>query len=411
MKKLLLFLREWVAEPWYHLLFVLVMIVSLWFSLGFLTIEKTSLAYLENQFIAKLPPKTLRITPKPARTVSLFGVTLARPKGSVINDATLRAIRRLPGVRQVYPFLSCQVPMQVQISLFGLGYQSDVVAIGVPWEFIQSELPSSYRSRFRNWQPNQPVTALLPILLLDMYNQTLAKPNQLPTITEAFARGQKLRLVFGRSSLKSVGTPMVVDAELAGFSRKVGEIALILPLPVVEHFNRLFGYTESEYSTVLVEATDHDHVLSLSQEITRMGLVVESESGLSREILSLRKTIHLVFRVIQALIWGLCGVAIGLAAFLAGLKRQSYYHLLRILGESRLSLLVMILSRYILLAGIAFSLATLLFRSLVRRLPSLIPTLPLQLVTTPDMLFFYLAVGIALLPSFSLLLARPSRYL
>lgn len=411
MKKLILFLKELVAEPWFHFLFLIVLVFAIWFSLAFVSIERTTLSYLQNQFEANLPPKTIRITPKPVKTLSLFGLQIKRPEGSFIDDRTITRIRRLNGIKRIYPFLSSQVPMQVQISLFGLGYQSDVVAIGVPWEFIQSEIPSSYRLRWRNWKEGEKVIGLLPSLLLDMYNQTLAKPNQLPTITEEFAKGQHLRLVFGKSSLKTIGTPVVVDGELAGFSGKVGEIALILPFAVVNHYNRLFGYTNAEYSYVLVEVETHEHVLPITKEIQKWGLVVNSESGISQEIVSLKKNLKLLFRLLQGIIWGLCGVAIGLAAFLSGLRRQSYYHLLRMLGESRLFLLFTVAAKYMLFVWIAFSFATFSFGYFVKKLPLSIPGISLEIATKPDMLFLYLAVGIALLPSLSLLTTRPGNRL
>ncbi|MCX7882641.1 MAG: hypothetical protein N2314_05410 [Brevinematales bacterium] len=411
MRKIVLFVKECMAEPWFHLIFLVVMIGSLWFSLLFLTVEKTALAYLHHHFATKLPPKTIRITPKPAKTLSLFGLQLKRPVGSFIDDKVLRKIQNLPGVARVYPFLSSQVPMQVQISLFGIGYQSDVVAIGVPWEFIQSEVPPPYRARFRKWKEGESIGALLPLALLDMYNQTLATPNQLPTITEDFAKGQKLRLVFGKSSLKTVGTPIVIEGELVGFSRKIGEIALILPFSVVQHYNRLFGYTNPEYSYVLIEAENHESVPSLIKAIQKLGLVVASESTLSEEIVSLKKALHLVFRWLQGLVWGLCAIAIGLAAFLAGLRRQRYYHLLRILGESRVFLFGMIGIKYGILVWGAFSLATVSFESLVRHLPFSFPGLPLEIAKKPDMVFFYVAVAIALFPSFSLLSTRPGNKL
>ncbi len=411
MKKLILFWREYLAHPLFHLLFLVTLVITLWFSMGFLTIEKTIFSYLEKQFVAKLPPQTIRVTPRAVKTTSLFGIELKRPEGSYIDDTTLKTIRTLKGVKRVYPFLSSQVPMQVQISIFGLGYQSDVVAIGVPWEFIQSEIPRAYQSRWRKWKEGDTIVGLLPALLLDMYNQTLAKPNQLPFITEDFARGQRMRLIFGKSSLKSIGTPLVVDGELAGFSRKVGEIALILPSSVVEHYNRQFGKTQPEYSYVLVEAENHESLVSLTKAITKLKLNVFSQTGISQEILTMQNHLKTVFRLLQGLIWGLCGIAIGLSAFLSNIKRQSYYHLLRVLGESRLFLLTMVATKYLLLSLIAFAVSRWSFHLMLQKIIPLVGNLPIQVINQPDLVFFWMAVVLGILPSLSLFSSRPMKQL
>ncbi|URA11255.1 ABC transporter permease family protein [Thermospira aquatica] len=411
MKKLMLFWRECLANPLLHLLFLFTLVVTLWFSMGFLTIEKTLFSYLEKQFITKLPPQTIRITPKAVKTTSLFGIQLQRPQGSYIDDTILKKIQTLSGVKKVYPFLASQIPMEVQISLFGMGYKSDVVAIGVPWEFIQNEIPQRYRSRWRKWKEGETVIALLPALLLDMYNQTLAKPNQLPLITEDFARGQKMKIVFGKSSLKSMETPVVIDGELAGFSRKIGEIALILPYAVVEHYNLHFEKTKPEYSYVLVEAQNHESLLSLTRAIAKLKLNVSSQTEMSQEILTMQNHLKTVFRLLQGLIWGLCSIAIGLAAFLSSFRRQSYYHLLRVLGESRLFLLAMIGAKYILLALFAVVVSRWSFHLMLEKATSLLGTLPIQVIDKPDTLFFWTAIGVGILPSISLFSSRPMKQL
>jgi len=411
MKKCILFLQELIAQPFFNFLFLLTFIITVWFSMTFLSVEKTILSYFEKHFQTQLPPQTIRVTPRPFRSPVLFGIQPKQPQGSFINSSVLATIQKLPGIKKTYAFQSLQIPMQVQISLFGFAYQSDVVAIGVPWEFIQSEIPSSYRTRWLRWKAGDTIPALLPATLLDMYNQTLAKPNQLPTITEDFARGQRLRLVFGKSSLKSLSNPEIGEGELIGFSRKVNEIALILPNAVVEHYNKQFGKTSPEYSHLIIQADSHESQIQLTKSIRKLQLVVSTDTSLSEEILAFSSYFRTSFRIAQLLLWLLCSIAIALAALLAGTKRLPYYTLLRILGESRIVILIMVGTKYLVLTALTYFLATFSFTKILSRIPLSWKGITVQLATTPNMLFFWIAVAVSLFPLLSLFSFHPTKKL
>ncbi len=67
-----------------------------------------------------------------------------------------------------------------------------------------------------------------------------------------------------------------------------------------------------------------------------MGLVVESEKAVSRQILKLRETIALVIGMLQAVIIIIAVIAISLATMIATMfNRIEYYRILRVLGASR----------------------------------------------------------------------------
>jgi cell division protein FtsX len=141
-----------------------------------------------------------------------------------------------------------------------------------------------------------------------------------------------------------------MDAVIAGFTDQVDSFALILPLGLVSEYNKKFneGY-RNEYQYAYIKVSNHAALLRVSSRIQGMGLVVEAEKGVSRQILSLKETIDLIIRLLQSIIVIIAVIAISFATMIAVLNRIEYYRTMRLVGASRAFLTTAILAKYLLI--------------------------------------------------------------
>jgi ABC-type antimicrobial peptide transport system permease subunit len=351
-------LREWLGSRW------ITAIVFFAVTIAFLSVASLTLIgrnadrYINDRFAAAIPPNVIKVSPAPAPQ-ALFGFALTRPEGTVLDDATLKTIRSFEGIRDIYPLMASQIPLQAVLSIFGLRYRTDLICIGAPYAFISNEIPDpAYRKLWRTWRPGNDLPSLLPILILDAYNDSMALPNGLPKITESFALNQKFQISFGKSSIKATEGFVVENATVCGFTKKIASICIVVPLPVMKFYNEKFGGSSvsSNYMTVFIETKDHASYLKAVEKLKKMKLTVETEKTLSQEILQLKNNAALLLRAIGFIIVLLSVMAISFCTVIATLERIEYYRLLRVLGASKIFITVIILIKYAFfgwLAGLA----------------------------------------------------------
>jgi hypothetical protein len=116
-----LMLREVVSQRFISIIVFLSIVIAGFCYASFDIIGANFNRYINEKFATSIPPNTIKVTPRPVPTVGILGFALRRPEGSVLNDKYLEKIVRLPGVRQIHPFMSVQIPVQALISLFGSG--------------------------------------------------------------------------------------------------------------------------------------------------------------------------------------------------------------------------------------------------------------------------------------------------
>jgi hypothetical protein len=197
----------------------MVILTSVFVTGIFHSIEEGVNGYLTKRFATAIPPDTIRVSPRGGKSFLFFEV---RDKDSRdLDDEALRRIRNLPGVTGLDALLPATIPMQALISLFGLSYRTDLLAIGVPLAMIRDDISSPFLRRQWNsgdYEKNIPV--LLPESLLDAYNEGMAGPNGLPRISKDKAVGISFRLRVGYSSLKSFDNYIETTATIAGVTKK-----------------------------------------------------------------------------------------------------------------------------------------------------------------------------------------------
>lgn len=307
--------------------------------------------YINERFATAIPPNMIKVSPVPAPQ-PLFGFALTRPDGTYINDSHLKKIRSFRGVKEVFPLMASQIPLQAVISIFGLRYRTDLICIGAPYSYVSNDIQTKdFRKKWVSWNAGKELPSLLPNILLDAYNDSMAIPNGLPRITEAFALNQKYEISFGKSSIKSVNGFIVEKAVVSGFTKKIASICIVIPLSVMRYYNEKFAgkAASEEYMSVFVEAKDHASFLNISKNLADMKFTVETEKTLSKEIVQLKNNIALLIRSIGFIIILLSVMAIAFCTVIATLERVEYYRILRVLGASKIFITATILVKYALL--------------------------------------------------------------
>jgi ABC-type lipoprotein release transport system permease subunit len=320
------------------------------FAVGLYRLAGDGLArYVNDRFAASIPPNTIRVSTRQPRSLFLFEVE--RPAAAGISDRTLRRIERLGSVTEINPVAALRIPIQARVSYLGYNYRSDILAFGVPYRLIAGDLAGArYRKLWNDPAREKVIPVLVPRTILRSFNDGMAGANGLPRVSERGMVGFGFRLLMGKSSIKVLDGHEETDAVVAGFTDQVDALALILPLGLVNSYNGKFiQNSRNEYQYAYVKVKDHPSLMRVSAGIQKMGLVVESEKTVSRQIMKLRDTIALIIRLLQAIIIVIAVIAISFAAMIATFNRIEYYRTLRILGASRIFITATIVIKHALL--------------------------------------------------------------
>lgn len=349
MQKLYLLGKELAGNRFISAVVLLSVFLSV-FAVGLYRVAGDGLArYVSDRFAASIPPNTIRVSTRQPRSLFLF--ELERPKAAGIGDGTLRAIVRLGGVTEINPVAALRIPVQARVSYMGYNYRSDILAFGVPYRLVAGDLAGTrYRRMWNDPAREKVIPALVPRTILRSFNDGMAAANGLPRVSERGTVGFGFRLLVGKSSIRALEGHEESDAVVAGFTDQVDALALLLPLELVTAYNaRFFPGHRNEYQYAYVKVKDHAALVRVTSGIQKMGLVVESEKAVSRQILKLRETIALVIGMLQAVIIIIAVIAISSAAMIALFNRIEYYRILRVLGASRTFLTATIVIKHALL--------------------------------------------------------------
>lgn len=239
--------------------------------------------------------------------------------------------------------------MQAVISFFGLNYKTDLVCIGVPEEFVRDDIQgNAYKISWKEWKPGMELPILIPEILLEAYNNSMAEPNGLPRITRDMAVGRELRIVFGKSSVREMDGSSAEDSRVTGFTDKVKSICLVIPIQAMSFYNNKFRKSGAgvSYMCAYVFASGHNSLLSISGRIEKSGYTVETDKTLSREMLSLKAKFETAFFLMTNIVLLLALFAAVFSTMIAAFHRLDYYRLLRVLGASRIFITAAILFKY-----------------------------------------------------------------
>jgi len=376
MGKIFLLIKELFGNVFINFIVFLVILFASFLTSTFVLVLLNVDNYFNRNFVKSIPPDVIKVTPKTyVATLNIFGLTPRKPKGSYIDDDILNKVRKLDGVVEVEPLLVSRIPMQVFVSIFGIKYGSDLICIGVNYDLIEGDIKDRRVKRmWNNWKTGDDIPVVIPEILYHAYNSSIAEPNSLPKVTREMVLGVKLRINFGKSSLKSYADTVSENGVVVGFTDKVANICLVLPIKVMRYYNEKFN-AHSEYIHLYVKTKDHNSLLSVSKKLKSMGFVVETDKNISEEILKLKKILGFVGNMLILVIVIMAVTSIGFSSIVAVSSRYEYYKTLRILGASRFFIAFSIVFKFALIGLISGLLSLFIFD---RGISFIISSLPLK---------------------------------
>jgi len=376
MGKIFLLIKELFGNVFINFIVFLVILFASFLTSTFVLVLLNVDNYFNRNFVKSIPPDVIKVTPKTyVATLNIFGLTPRKPKGSYIDDDILNKVRKLDGVVEVEPLLVSRIPMQVFVSIFGIKYGSDLICIGVNYDLIAGDIKDRRVKRmWNNWKTGDDIPVVIPEILYHAYNSSIAEPNSLPKVTREMVLGVKLRINFGKSSLKSYADTVSENGVVVGFTDKVANICLVLPIKVMRYYNEKFN-AHSEYIHLYVKTKDHNSLLSVSKKLKSMGFVVETDKNISEEILKLKKILGFVGNMLILVIVIMAVTSIGFSSIVAVSSRYEYYKTLRILGASRFFIAFSIVFKFALIGLISGFLSLFIFD---RGISFIISSLPLK---------------------------------
>jgi hypothetical protein len=114
-----------------------------------------------------------------------------------INRYVIGNLRKIPGVKKVYPIQPLWDPVYVEGSIMGQALSTDVVVTGAPLELLYKSLPKG--TVIGNFDSGKPAPVLISRFFLDVYNLGMAQSYNLPQLNESSAVGKEFNLILGDS--------------------------------------------------------------------------------------------------------------------------------------------------------------------------------------------------------------------
>lgn len=342
-----LVIKEVISGRLISLVVFLTVFLSVFLTSVFFTGSENFKNYIQSKFATSIPPDTIRVSTRPGRNFFFFQFA---PSGKKIDKSSLWKIRKIKGVDVIYPVMAADFPMQAGISIFGIRYRTDLLAMGVPYSLVKDDIKNMRMKKLWNIKtPGTEIPVLVPENILRAYNEGMAGQNNLPRISSQRARGLNFNLKLGHSSLRSLEGYTEKNAVITGFTEKINSLSLVLPLKTTEYYNKRFGSGKPNYLYLFVKVKDHKSFPLVVESIKKMDLRVESGSHISKRITDLMNMGELVLGSIVYILIAIAGIAIAFSSMISVYNRMEYYRIMRISGASSIFIVFTVILRYLII--------------------------------------------------------------
>ena len=209
------------------------------FLLGLLIVMLSMNVYLQFQeLLAKKESANFLMVSKLVKNVSF--------KGDAFTSNELEELSKQEFVKRLTPVYANKFGVWMDIDMLRLHTQA--LAEAIPDDFIDIDLPLSWRKYNRRWDPE---SDYIPIIvsreMINMYNLSFALSNGTPQVTDNL-----IYTLNGKIIIKGNGKRKVFKTSIVGLSERVNSI--LVPYTFLEWANENFGDGEEAKShKVLVE--------------------------------------------------------------------------------------------------------------------------------------------------------------
>lgn len=253
-----------------------------------------------------------------------------------ITDQTITKIKSIPEVTAIYPEMAYNSPAMIEASIFGLPFQTDATIFGVPQEFIAKDLNPK-----TNWQAdNQPYPVIVSRKLLDLYNLSVAGPQNLPQFTDKNIIGKQFSVLLNYSSFfanfKDRDQATKINASIQGLSDKTNLIGATLPLEIVKKLNQNEDpeYT-NKYVNLYVTVSSPEHIETVAQQIESMELETNYLQKKFQQIQKSFRYLTIALTIVSTIILFMAALSIASTFFANVHERYREIGILRTIGANR----------------------------------------------------------------------------
>lgn len=233
------------------------------------------------------PPSVLMVKPK------TLNVAMLSFNAAFIDKQVIEKIRAMPGVNAAWAQLSMKMPLSMEVEIYGQHAETDGVVVGVEPETVRDDVDRHFTFEY-DPQSTEPVPAVMPRFLLDMYNLAYADSVGLPKINEGFILGKDFLLHVGTTLFMGGGSQdktTDIHCKVVGLSSNPSLVAgIYIPLQHAEELNKWYTGKETEsYTALQVSVKDLDKLDEVTSAIAEMNLQVE---GNKQTFETIRFTTH-----------------------------------------------------------------------------------------------------------------------
>lgn len=285
---------------------------------------------------------------------------LTKTEKGKLTDKTIEDIKKIDGIKNIYPEIQFGNFASVEVQLIGIGVLTDSMIFGVPYEFIKEEIPSE-----ATWKvAEEPYPAILPRKILELYNLSVASPQGLPLVSEKDIIGKEMifyprySTFFGSSENDKSDQ---ITLKIVGFSDKASLLGPTIPIETLNTLNRYYAPSgNNSYTELFVETLDQNKTTQIAQEIENLGLSTQYFTKDMKEVQAKISYLSIGLGLISLIIILLSAIAI-IGTFLSQIaERRKELGLLRALGATRkqIKLLIMFEAGFIGLLGSILGIGT-----------------------------------------------------
>ncbi|HON14848.1 MAG TPA: hypothetical protein PLA51_00045 [Spirochaetota bacterium] len=395
-QKIYLILKELAGNKFISFIVFSVITISVIITISFLVISSNFNSYIKHNFATSIPPDEILVKQGKSKGFFLFSENSGRP----IDEEALKKIKSLKGVEKINPVIAVAVPTSATISFFTFNYRSDLICAGADYKFVEKNLTTpEIRQAWKRGDYEKGIPVLVPIALIDSYNNGLAAANDLPEIVPEKIAGLKFRITFGLSSLSYLPGYFEKQAIIAGYTEKINLTGLIIPMKAAQEINAHFG-KENRYIFAYIKVKDHKWTESVKKQIQNLKLSAETGTSLSPQIIALQRSVNYFITVMIGLVITLASVAVALCSATAVWDRIEYYRILRILGSTKIFIAFTILLKNALSGFAAFWIGLFVMKKIsiyiMNSLSLSIPGFKFQWILQKEHLFAVAIVSISL---------------
>ncbi|HBW47959.1 TPA: hypothetical protein DEF17_08555, partial [bacterium] len=253
-------------------------------------------------------------------------------------------IRKMSGIKNIAIEESLLLPAQVNGSIFGRAYGSDVAVIGLDSSSVKWLSPELSDDEFVD---TNPLPVVVPELILEAYNNSFAEPNGLPRLSKSAFLGRRFQLVAGASSLNvSENGSIVVEAELVGFTKRRDVFGLIVPRKFIQRVHDTMKVQNREQRIFVFYRTPADG-RRIAESLKSQGLSVNAPWERLKSMEGFDITFG-IFSSLLALLFGILSMVSSFFAAAAGIfSKKNESKLYHQLGLSRFSIVKLLIKKLI----------------------------------------------------------------